>query len=253
MNIDERKKILTYKSKVNYYVQAWQKEFRLNLRQFQMDEQASYSITAAHIAKKRDREILMGRHGIPQDVCIFDGMACVGGDSLSFMCNFEESVVISNEYDMNRYNYLFYNMELVRTQLSRYRGAQMSRLGNVLDFWNGDTDNKKIFEKCNALYLDPEWGGVGYQYTKEISLSINDHPLDECVLDAFNASKKLHWVILKLPCNYDKNQIMRIIAKLKLFANSYKFVVHNKEKMVFVVLERADKYVNEIIQETILM
>jgi len=253
--------------KVEYYVRSWQEIFGLDMRCCRMDEQATYSVTVASIARIRDEDILLGRHGIPRSVTILDGMACVGGDSLSFMYHFSDGLVISNESDPVRHRFLTHNLDLVRQQLGRRCAAQSTRLGSVLDMW-GDSDgginiadaSLSSFRKCDALYLDPEWGGTGYRDAgRSLHMEISGKPLDACVCDAFRASRRLRWVLLKLPCNFDREHISRILdsddsQRLQLSAltvgastargglnvSSYRILVRGEEKMIFVVIERVD-------------
>ena len=259
--------------KVEYYVKSWRETFGLNLEGFHMDEQATFSVTVASIAKLRDQEILMGRHRMPQNLKILDGMACVGGDSLSFMYHFMGGQVISNEFDPLRHQFLLRNMDLVRSELGRRSAAQRSRLGSVLDMWAVDEGGSQkadllLFRSCDVLYLDPEWGGLGYREAgSSLHMQIGGIPLDVCVLDALHASHRLHWVVLKLPCNFDREHISRIIdsdssprndssiqvqdvpstttmtaqGQCELLVSSYRILLHGKEKMIFVIIERVKR------------
>ena len=103
-----------------------------------MDEQATFSVTVASIAQLRDEHILIGRHSIPHNTNIFDGMAGVGGDSLSYMLHSPQGLVKSNEHDPLRFHSLHHNMDGERAQYVRTRARGV------------------------PLYLDPEWGGPGY-------------------------------------------------------------------------------------------
>ena len=249
--------------KVQYYVKSWREVFGIDMAGCHMDEQATYSVTVASIARMRDEKILLARHGLPRTVVILDGMACVGGDSLSFMYHFAEGLVISNEFDPVRHQFLIHNLGLVRMQLGRRSAVQRSRFGSVLDMFEVGEGNKcgadvALFRTCDALYLDPEWGGVGYRDAgSSLHMEIGGKSLDTCVTDAFRASHRLRWVILKLPCNFDREQISRILGSHDcrqldvesvaessaaalggLTASSYRMLLHGKEKMIFIVIER---------------
>jgi hypothetical protein len=212
----------------------------------------------------RDEDILLGRHGMPRSLTILDGLACVGGDSLSFMYHFADGLVISNESDPIRHRFLVHNLDLVRQQLGR-RATQRFRLGSVLDMWeNGEGGARladaSLFRQCDALYLDPEWGGVGYRDAgSSLHMEIGGKALDCCVSDAFRASYRLRWVVLKLPCNFDREQICRVLdsdnsprmdpsavtglssVRSGGFAvRSYRILLQGKEKMAFVVIERVE-------------
>jgi hypothetical protein len=162
---------------------------------------------------------------------------------------------------------LTHNLDLVRQQLGRRCAAQSTRLGSVLDMWGNSEGGIHIadaslssFRKCDALYLDPEWGGTGYRDAgRSLHMEISGKPLDSCVCDAFCASRRLRWVILKLPCNFDREHISRILdsddsqrlqssapiegastARWGLNVSSYRILLQGKEKMIFVVIERVD-------------
>jgi hypothetical protein len=112
-----------------------------------MDEQATFSVTVTSIAQLRDEHILIGRHGLPLNIKIIDGMAgaTVGGDSFSFMLHFPQGLVtlVIKEHDPFRFRCpgLHHNMNLVRLQLGHFaswsrRRAALSH-GQILDLWKG--------------------------------------------------------------------------------------------------------------------
>ena len=256
---------LPCEGKVDYYVKSWREMYGINLDGCQMDDQAAWSVT---VAKLRDEEILINRHSMPRNLTILDGMACVGGDSLSFMHHFTDGLVISNELDPLRHRFLVHNLDNVRKQLGKRGSDQRYRLGSVLDIWEWEAGeganyltDVALFRQCDAIYLDPEWGGVEYREAgSSLHIQIGEKSLDSCVTDALNASQKLRWVVLKLPRNFDREMVSRVLVsdssprrdpgydvgvshdRYTLSVHSYKIlqVVRGavKEKMIFVVIER---------------
>lgn len=224
--------------KVKYYVDEWKRVFQLSLPSFHMDKQATYSVTAAAIARYRDLEILQKTHHIPSDATILDGMACVGGDTISFMRHFSSGTVISNEYDHARFAFLRHNVAHVESQLQQNKqdfAHQRCRFGSVLDLWNAGADaaDSELFQSCDMLYLDPEWGGMNYSQTSDLSLSIGTVPLDQCLRAAIESPARPRWIVLKLPMNFDRFQL----TQLQICTTLYKMSVRGNTKMCFAVLQ----------------
>ena len=218
--------------KTIFYITEWKRALGLTLDHFQFDLQATYSVTAGSIAKLRDLDILQTRHKIPRDITILDGMACVGGDTTSFMTHFPHGELISNEIDYRRYQFLQDNIKEViqelRAQKRPYLLPQILH-GNVLDLFQNP-----LFETVDMLYLDPEWGGESFRVSKTISISIHNTPLETVIQNAFNASKRLRWIVLKLPPNLDRAQLKHHNVQVSIYHILKRFTA----KMSFVILER---------------
>ena len=74
----------------------------LSFDSFQIDDVASFSVTKSEVAVQITQMILdfCQKKGNSAGLSICDGMACVGGNTLSFAQHF--SKVVSNEYDYER-------------------------------------------------------------------------------------------------------------------------------------------------------
>jgi hypothetical protein len=221
-----------------------------------MDEQARYSVTVASIAACRD-EILLSRHKVPEDSMILDGMACVGGDTISFIQHFRSGTVMSVESDGRRYNMLRHNVALAAQTIIERRASESAECssrpladrqavnGDVCSMWGhgiGSEAAQQGFLACNVLYLDPEWGGPDYYKLPKVVLKIGSETLDKCILDAFKVSERLRFVVLKLPVNFDRNHISNVLEGCsdKLAVHTYTMRLSRKPKMIFVVIERLD-------------
>eukprot|EP00292_Cryptomonas_paramecium_P005412 CAMPEP_0113688518 /NCGR_PEP_ID=MMETSP0038_2-20120614/16582_1 /TAXON_ID=2898 /ORGANISM="Cryptomonas paramecium" /LENGTH=398 /DNA_ID=CAMNT_0000609345 /DNA_START=108 /DNA_END=1301 /DNA_ORIENTATION=- /assembly_acc=CAM_ASM_000170 len=238
---------LPQEGKVKYYVDWWKRCFKIDFRHFHMDQQATYSVTVAEIAKMRDKDILQDQYNIPDNVKILDGMACVGGDSISFLYHFRHGTVISNEYDRTRYRFLTHNLNETMKHLngtSDFSATVHFRHGSVLDMWEDP-----LFKSCQMLYLDPEWGGVQYKGEDKIPLKIGGEDLHDSIISALRASESLKWVVLKLPFNYDNSHISKVLKsegkknETLLYAHRFRiqYKINGPVKMRFVVLARVSE------------
>jgi hypothetical protein len=69
-----------------------------------------------------------------------------------------------------------------------------------------------LLGECDFLYIDSEWSGVGYRAAGNcLPLSIAGQHLDECVIEAVRTLDTISWVVLKLPCNFDRDHVTRIL------------------------------------------
>lgn len=186
----------------------------------QMDIVGSFSITESRIAD-RMTHILSKAMSIPSnDICILDGMACCGGNSISFCKTFGK--VISNELDLSRFEMLSNN------------------LVNVLGYKNVELYNKSILElatssiKYDILFLDPEWGGPDYKYMSTVRLKIGDEFTEDFCLRVFQNCPQLSMIALKLPTNYDNDYIKSFCR-----THDYKYTFYdNFFKMTLSLIQR---------------
>lgn len=126
------------------------------------------------------------------DINVFDGTACVGGDSISFGKTFGS--VVASEIDERRYHMLVNN-------LLEYE------LYNVVPI---NVDCIKLYKRLNfidIMYFDPPWGGKQYKNGNNLRLTIGSMYIDELVNNIFDEydknSSTVQIVALKLPKNYD--------------------------------------------------
>jgi hypothetical protein len=201
----------------------------------QMDEVASFSVTEASVAK--DMTDLIYNHVVSSmnngtgqgqgndnqhnnDITICDGMACVGGNTLSFMLSGKFAKVWTNEYDYYRYQRLVYNVSLLgRSNEMKMTPVHISNQ-SVTD----------LTEPATVLFLDPEWGGVNYKDSSALRLTIADQSVEQFVLSTLQ-SKRIQVVALKLPTNYDLPHL-----KEQMVQGGYSMQTYTQLKKMVLVL-----------------
>jgi 16S rRNA G966 N2-methylase RsmD len=197
-----------------------------NLRnQIQLDSVATFSVTESEMADQMTKTILKHysssslMHKEMNELKILDGMACVGGNTISFAKFFPS--VLSNEFNESRYNMLVNNVKNVMNQQN-------------VQFFNGSILDLAFQESYDILFLDPEWGGPDYKFKRNIKLTISDMPLEEFCLNVFEKCTNVEMIALKLPVNYH-NVYLRDLMKSKnvtyIFDNTF-------DKMTLTVLLR---------------
>jgi len=153
-----------------------------------IDEVGKYYISKPYAVEKITN--IIKKNIDPTNLTITDGFACIGGDTLGFSKMFKH--VNSNELDETRFKYLQHNMAIFnRTNITFY--------------------NKDYFElvkelKQDVIYLDPPWGGVDYKNAKKMKIVIGDNKLEDLCRTILN-EKKCKLLILKLPFNYDLDEL----------------------------------------------
>lgn len=154
---------------------------------------------------------------ICNDMTIFDGTACVGGDTIAFGNIF--GTVISVEIDKKRFNMLSKNID-------EYG------LFNVIPI----NDNCiSILTKINFIdivYLDPPWGGKNYKLSTNIRLSISNRYIDEIINDIVNNNirSKVKLIVIKLPKNYNIKQLYQLTKQ-----NNISMLQYTLKKMLIIV------------------
>jgi 16S rRNA G966 N2-methylase RsmD len=185
-----------------------------NLRnQIQLDSVATFSVTESAMADQMTRAIVKNLSHLPKQAAnefiIFDGMACVGGNTISFAKFFLN--VLSNEFNENRYKMLINNVQNVLN----YQNVQ---------FFNSSILDLAYTESYDILFLDPEWGGPDYKFKKNVTLTIGEMPLEEFCLNVFEKCLKVEMIALKLPVNYH-NRYLRDVMQAKgvthIFDNTF--------------------------------
>ena len=182
------------------------------ISKLQMDEVASYSVTEERSAETITRLLhnALGRGASSKKNIIFDGMACVGGNTISFASVFDR--VISNELDSRRFRMLNHNV------------TEVMNLTNVT-FLNGSIlDLAFSQDRYDILFLDPEWGGPEYKNQTNLRLVISTEPVEDFCLRVFERCPYLQIVALKLPVNYD-NLFVENFARM----NNLNYTFHTKD------------------------
>jgi 16S rRNA G966 N2-methylase RsmD len=130
------------------------------------------------------------------NIFITDGMAGVGGNTLSFANNFYWVNAI--ELDDMRFNYLVSNIDLY------------NKLNIVCV--NGDYLELMKFFYQDIIFLDPPWGGKNYKEMDTMSIIINDKRLEDICEEIIDL-KLAKMIILKLPLNYNISNFNEDIKK----------------------------------------
>jgi len=194
------------------------------LNQIQLDDVAAFSITESSIANSMTKIIGSALGKLRKDnderpIVIFDGMACVGGNTISFSRSFAR--VLANELDHNRYMMLLHNVKNVL-------GLQ-----NV-EFMNGSILDLAFSNEYNVLFLDPEWGGPDYKTKSNLRLTIGDQTVEDFSLQTFQNCPQLELVALKLPTNYDNYFLKEFFT-----SRGYSYVLYSSFKnMTLTLLHR---------------
>lgn len=215
----------------------------LDVNMFQIDDVASFSVTESKLAAQMTQMILHYCKNPALSIC--DGMACVGGNTISFAQSFAK--VVSNEFDYERYhmlvhnvrgalnlkNVVFFNRSIVDiiddpgTINAVAGGASASVNGSVEIVAPGRggeeaflstgassaTTNTTLSTVCggdfNILFLDPEWGGRDYKKSDKILLTIADIPLEDFIQQTFDQCPSCIHVVAKLPVNYNNEHLKK--------------------------------------------
>ena len=92
--------------------------------------------------------------------------------------------------------------------------------------------NQKI--PFNILFLDPEWGGVDYKTSTKLRLNIAELTVEVFVINAMAHNDTLQFIALKLPTNYD-NENLECLCK----TNGYRYTLYtNLKKMTLTIISR---------------
>jgi hypothetical protein len=155
----------------------------------QTTDEGSYSIT-----RRRDAERIMNilKLIFPniRTMVITDATACIGGDTLNFASIFGH--VHSIELKEDNFRALTNNVEVYGYQNVTLHHADTTILFN----WN-----------THILYVDPPWGGKDYKKYPNLDLFLSGKRLDVWLEEVLIRKNRPHYVILKLPVNYNFNRL----------------------------------------------
>jgi 16S rRNA G966 N2-methylase RsmD len=151
-------------------------------------------------------------------ITIFDGTACVGGDTISFGKIFGAVVAV----EVKKYIY-----DMLVNNLNQYE------LYNVMPI---NDDCLKILKRLNFIdvaYFDPPWGGKCYKNQDYLRLSISGRYIDEIINDIFELKMdNIKLIVFKLPKNYN---IKDLYDKTK--HNPAEFKLYTLQKMMVLVIQ----------------
>jgi hypothetical protein len=156
----------------------------------------------------------------PEDLCLFDATACVGGDTITFAKIF--GTVIAAEIRKDRCDMLINNLNEFE-------------LYNVIPV---NEDCLKIYEKINfidIMYFDPPWGGRNYKDEKELKLSIGTVNIEDIINNIFigHIRSDVKIVALKLPKNYN---LLDLYEKTK--RDDVTIYLYELQKMLIVIYKK---------------
>ena len=211
-------KYIPTKAYDNTYIAIYQKignlysnKNNINKSKLKLSQQGSYSVTHREDAKKT-ADIIESYFG--KDITITDGTANNGGNTIAFGLQFKK--VNAVEISKEEYDILVNNI-------------------NVYKLKNIETYHKDFIEmipvlKQDVVFLDPPWGGIGYQKKTALPLSLGRYTLVK-VIDMLKDKCKA--VVCKVPFNYDFFSLFKY-GRFSKKIHLYIF----KKYVVFVMLQR---------------
>jgi hypothetical protein len=195
---------------------------------FEMDKILADEETITFITKPQDTKQIcsivqsyINKYISHEKAVIIDATACIGGDTIAFSKCFHN--VISIEMDKQRYEYLKNNINVYKLQNVQHIHGNCIDVINKLPYFD-------------IIYFDPPWGGKDYKEHINLRLSICDIPIENLVLDFFDANKSLcipKLVVMKLPLNYDLKYITQIIG-----VDEYNIYLNKLHKFFIITVER---------------
>ncbi len=157
----------------------------------QIDAQGLVSVTPEKIALKQASRIKVES--------IVDGLGGVGGNLIAFAKTFNKVYFIENDpvrFNMAKNNAKIYGVEDKITFIC----------GNFFE------EIKKI--KSDTVFLDPSWGGANYRNLEKFKLNDFNPNCDE-ILNLLN--NKFKTIVLKIPLNFDLNEINKYQKDFELY------------------------------------
>ena len=182
----------------------------LRIKDFKYDDVGIYSFSKPKEANIITKIIINHLDKINKNskyIIITDTTAGIGGNIISFTNYFLRVNAI--ELDNIRYKYLKNN----------------SKNYNNIVYYNSNFLD--IIDRCyqDVIFIDPPWGGKNYKKIKTIEINISNKYLDDICNELSN---KCLIIVLKLPINYNINNIKKING------NIYKY---NLSNMIILIIE----------------
>ena len=146
---------------------------------------------------------------IPDAKQIIDLTAHIGVDSVHFGVLYPNAKIISLESNLEFYL-------LLKDNLLKY-----STNSECLNADSTQLLDDPVVTSSDVVYLDPEWGGHGYQ-KDTIKLCIGDTSVEEVIRKCLQNNVKV--VILKGPCNLFTDDLynLGLINEMKVDVHKYK-------------------------------
>lgn len=172
-----------------------------------------------------------------QPIHILDGLACIGGNTYSFIKIFDDPkrhFILANEWDKERFAALRHNIKLF------FKYGYLSN-PNV-KFLNQDfLGVHSVARKADVIFLDPPWIPKSQQEKDEVlstkSFPIGSMELDEVVYKIFKDwFPSVRILILKLPVTHDEalifGNLKRALQKAQKKTDMFQVDFHN-QKIIF--------------------
>lgn len=200
----------------------------VNFKNLMIDETTMTYITTPYETKKIFNDIAphINKYKKFNKCTIVDATGGAGGDTITF-CQFFQSVV-SIENDSARYLYLKNNIE-------QYGFQNCSVLKG---------DSTLICPKipyCDAIFVDPPWGGSTYKSKENLELYLGDMRIETFVLRCFDPEIMMSppkVVALKLPKNYNLKFLFDMLQeKLDIY-------IYEHNKLNILVIEKKTNNIN---------
>lgn len=150
-------------------------------RKMEFDPEGLYSLTVQDLALNIARLL-------PGDT-VLDAFCGVGGNAIAFAR--EGKKVISIDSNLER-------LEMAR------RNAEKFGVASQIEFVHGDSLNYLSKNKCDAIFLDPPWGGPEYTQRKQFMLDAFSPNGRELLEPALQTAK---YVAIKLPDNFNFEEL----------------------------------------------
>jgi len=163
---------------------------------FKTDHIGLFSLTSAKIAEELCYNIIAL---FPENynIEITDSTASVGGNSISFILNEHFSKVNSVELDPMRYEMLQFNINIKKGNII---GEYILYNKSYMHIKNNLTED--------IIFMDPPWGGPEYYKQDKVKLYLDNIHLGEIINQLFKDKKKLTYVLIKTPKNFDINDFI---------------------------------------------
>jgi predicted RNA methylase len=201
------------------------KNEEINYEKLMITKEGVYSLTkyVDSIAIIKAMKNIIGEENM-EGLTIMDGTANVGGDSIRFAMNFNN--VISVELNKENYDVLVNNIKV-------YNFSEKIKAinGDVTKVYN----DIQLF--TDVLYLDPPWGGKGYnEYEdEEMVIFLSNISLTNFIGNVLLSPCKPKYIFIKLPINYNINS-------LRNMPYVYDMQVYNIRKFYLVCMSVDNEY-----------
>jgi 16S rRNA G966 N2-methylase RsmD len=188
-----------------------------------IDDDSVHYISSKNVAEKITYIISMHLNKLNilnENAIITDATAGVGGDTISFCKMFK--YVYAIELNKLRYDYLNNNLNVYG-------------ISNVILFNQDFLNILPQIEDHNAIFIDPPWGGCGYQKINKLRIKISEiMDLEDICLECLfglNMKKTVDLIALKLPNNYDIHYLYKKMVDCNIY-------LYQLDKMIVLIIEK---------------